>query len=177
MLQDRLLFRKFQRGDRHAFCRIYNKYIDDLLSLATHLLRDSAAAEDMVQDVFVRLIQSADRLKVNGSLKSYLATCVINRVRDRVRQMKRRPAVALVEAACVESHAYGPEHSFLVAEDSQRLTEALAQLPYEQQEVVMLHLHSDMKFREIAQLQKVSIKTVQSRYRYGLEKLRALVKS
>lgn len=176
MLQDRLLLRKFQHGDRDAFCRIYSKYIDDMLSLATHLLHDGVAAEDVVQDVFIRLMQSADRLHVNGSLKGYLTTCVLNRVRDRARQIKRKPSVSFDKTAELESYGHGPEHQVVVAEDHQQLTAALAQLPYEQREVVLLHLHSDMKFREIAQYQQVSIKTVQSRYRYGLKQLRSLMK-
>jgi RNA polymerase sigma-70 factor, ECF subfamily len=51
----------------------------------------------------------------------------------------------------------------------------MADLPCEQQEILILRLHENLKFREIARLQGVSVKTVQSRYRYGLEKLRALL--
>jgi len=53
----------------------------------------------------------------------------------------------------------------------------MAQLPYEQREVIILHLMSDMRFRAIAGTQGVSISTVQSRYRYGLNKLRTLLDS
>ena len=51
----------------------------------------------------------------------------------------------------------------------------LAQLPYEQREVIVLHLHQEMRFREIAEALSLSINTVQSRYRYGLEKLRTIL--
>jgi len=51
----------------------------------------------------------------------------------------------------------------------------MAQLAYEQREVIMLHLRGDMKFREIAGLQGIPINTAKSRYRYGLEKLRTLL--
>ena len=57
------------------------------------------------------------------------------------------------------------------------VTRALAQLPFEQHEVVTMHLYGQMPFREVAGWQKVSIKTVQSRYRYGLGKLRELLNS
>jgi len=63
----------------------------------------------------------------------------------------------------------------MLAEDMQRINDALAQIPYEQREVVTLHLKAGMKFREIARLQNGSVNTIQSRYRYGLEKLRLLL--
>jgi RNA polymerase sigma-70 factor (ECF subfamily) len=56
-----------------------------------------------------------------------------------------------------------------------RLADALATLPYEQREVVVLHLKGDLPFREIAAVQGTSLNTVQSRYRYGIDKLRSLL--
>jgi RNA polymerase sigma-70 factor (ECF subfamily) len=56
------------------------------------------------------------------------------------------------------------------------LRAALAQLPEEQREVILLHFKADLTFREIAEWQEASINTVQGRYRYGLDKLRALLK-
>jgi RNA polymerase sigma-70 factor (ECF subfamily) len=55
------------------------------------------------------------------------------------------------------------------------LTDALAKIPFEQREVIILHLKGGMRFREIAAAQGVPIGTVQGRYRYGLEKLRSLL--
>jgi RNA polymerase sigma-70 factor (ECF subfamily) len=62
-----------------------------------------------------------------------------------------------------------------LAEQTQQLTAALAQLPVEQREVVTLRLNAGLKFKEIARLQETSVPTVQARYRYGIEKLRAFV--
>jgi RNA polymerase sigma-70 factor (ECF subfamily) len=62
-------------------------------------------------------------------------------------------------------------------EELARLSNALAQLPYDQREVITLRLHGGMKFRQIARQQAVSIKTAQSRYRYGLDKLRSLMQT
>jgi RNA polymerase sigma-70 factor (ECF subfamily) len=61
------------------------------------------------------------------------------------------------------------------SEEIARLEEVLKYLPYEQKEAVMLHLKGGMKFMQIAEIQDVSINTVQSRYRYGIEKLRLLL--
>jgi len=55
MLEDRLLIWRLRSGSTEAFRRIYEKYIDDLLTLATNLLGDGSAAEDIVQETFIRL--------------------------------------------------------------------------------------------------------------------------
>jgi len=57
------------------------------------------------------------------------------------------------------------------------LNNVLAQLPYEQREAISMHLQGGMKFKEIAKSQDVSIGTIQSRYRYGLDKLRSILDS
>jgi len=176
MVEDKILIWKFKRGSRDALQRIYEKYIVYLVTLATALLNDVSTAEDIVHDVFVSFAQSAGRLRLEGSLKAYLAICVVNRVRDTLRTMRRQPS-ALDEAYSTCSAANGPELSAVCGEELQQLSLAMAQLPYEQKEVVMLHLHSSMMFKQIAKSQNVSINTVQSRYRYALDKLRSLMNS
>ncbi len=170
MLEDKLLIWKFKCGSSEALCRIYQKYGDFLLTLAAALLKDINAAEDIVHDVFCRFIESRDRLKLAGSLKSYLATCVLNRARDQLRARKPQPCEPDEAAAPKRDQ---PEFDAVFAEQTGDLNQAIAQLGHDQREVIMLHLRGDMKFREIASLQKVSINTVKSRYRYALKKLRA----
>lgn len=90
MFEDELLKWKFKQGSTEALSCIYRKYLDDLLTLAVGLLDDPSEAEDVVQDVFVSFVKSVDNFKLRGSLKAYLATCVVNRVRDRVRKVRTR---------------------------------------------------------------------------------------
>jgi len=63
----------------------------------------------------------------------------------------------------------------MLDEESQLLTDALSRLPLEQLETIILHLKGGMKFKEIADMQGISINTVQGRYRYGLDKLRTIL--
>ncbi len=171
MLEDKLLIWKFKRGSNEALCGIYRKYGDYLLALAAALLKDVNAAEDVLHDVFCRFIESREKLKLAGSLKSYLATCVVNLARDRLRARKSQPC-ELSEATVIGTNS--PQHYAEFGEESGNLNYAIAQLAYEQREVIMLHLQGGMKFRQIAELQGISINTVKSRYRYGLEKLRTI---
>ena len=61
----------------------------------------------------------------------------------------------------------------ICSEELEKLSCALGELPYEQREAIALRIHGNMRFQKIAELQNVSTKTVQSRYRYGLDKLRS----
>ncbi len=173
MLEDKLLIWRFNRGQADALRRIYQKYKDDLLKVAAALLNDRNAVEDVVHDVFVSFAQTAGKFQLCGSLKGYLAICVANLARDRNRATQRQSAVGLDDAGPISSDTAGPELLAIGREMSQQLDQAMAQLPYQQREVIVLHLQSKMRFRQIAKSQGVSINTIQSRYRYGLEKLRS----
>jgi RNA polymerase sigma-70 factor (ECF subfamily) len=184
MLDDQLLKWKFKRGSDEALTLIYEKYLDSMLTLALGLLGDAAAAEDVVQDVFVAFAQSRRSFQMWGSLSGYLATGVVNRVRDYQRRQRRqsgRVGLAPPEDANVKSWwgkphpTAAPDDRVIFNEEAVRLHQALAELPEEQREVVLLRLKADLKFRDIAKLQQTSINTILSRYRYGLEKLRSLL--
>ena len=177
MLEDKLLIWRLKRGHEPALVRVYMKYRSLLLKLACGLVRDTGTAEDLVQDVFVSLAESADRLRVNGSLKGYLIRSVLNRTRNfhRAKGLRQcRDAGTLERTATEEA---GPERWVVHHDQLEHLHRALAQLPSEQREVVTLHLRAELTFREIARVQEASINTIQSRYRYGVEKLRALMNS
>ena len=173
MFDDERLKWQFKRGSDDALTLIYEKYLDSMLTLAMGLLNDASAAEDVVQDVFVSFAQSRRNFRVRGSLSGYLATSVVNRVRDHRRRLRRQPGRDA--KCCVSTEPTDPEQAVILSEQAKALTAAVAGLPEEQREVVLLRLKADMKFRDIAKLQEISINTVLSRYRYGLERLRSLL--
>ena len=174
-MEDKLLILGFKNGSSEALRRIYEKYRLYLLKLAVALLYDVSLAEDVVHDVFVRFAQSAQDFKINGSLKAYLRTCVLNGVRNKARSNQVRYYVELNQAGPIASGKNGSDQWAILKEESVRINNALVQVPFEQREVVVLHLYGGMKFREIAEFQAVSTKTIQSRYRYGLNKLRSIL--
>ncbi|MHC4088361.1 MAG: RNA polymerase sigma factor [Planctomycetota bacterium] len=176
MVEDKILVWKFNRGSKDALRRIYEKFKDNLLGLAVTLLRDRSVAEDVVHDVFVSFAQTTGTYNLSGSLKGYLSTCVANVARDRNRLSSSRDA-GLDVVEVVGSNSDGPMEHAIGSEESGRLIDLLNHIPYEQREVIVLHLHHGMRFREIAGALDISINTVQSRYRYGLDKLRTILKS
>lgn len=174
MLEDKLLVLRCRRGSRDAMCRIYEKHKDCLLTLAKGLLGEQAEAEDVVHDVFVSFAKSVGHFRLTGSLRGYLATCVGNLARDRIRARIRRADVQTLETSRVLD-SDNPAQRAVEAEELEELRQALRLIPYEQREAVLLHLRGGLTFRDIAKRQGVSIGTLHGRYRYGLNKLRSLM--
>ena len=175
IVEDKLLIWRFKLGSTDALRRIYEKYKDDLLKLAVTLVNDPNVAEDVVHDVFVSFAQSAQRIRPRGSLKSYLMTSVANRIRNRKRDRQRHETSDIDDSDCVLADARLPEQWAILSEELELLSNAMAQLQYEQREVIGLYMQGGMAFRQIAKAQNASINTVQGRYRYGLNKIRSML--
>jgi len=176
MLEDKLLVLRCKSGSKPAMSRIYEKYKDYLLTIAMALLNEKNSAEDVVHDVFICFVQSLESFSLTGSLKGYLAACTANLARDRLRSLSRQTK-SLDLAEPTASDAFRTEDCLLEKEVRLRLKSAISQLPYEQREVIVLHLNAGLKFREIACLKKEPVSTIHSRYSYGLDKLRTLLNS
>jgi RNA polymerase sigma-70 factor (ECF subfamily) len=174
MFEDKWLLWKLKNGSSDALCRIYKKYKNNMLALAVALSNNRTVAEDIVHDCFVSFAQSANKLQLKNSLKSYLSTSVANRVRNLGRD-KIRPAADIDELDIAGPDSDCPDRLAITKEQAKLINLALGQLPYDQQEIIILHLQSGLKFKEIAKSQDVSINTIQSRYRYGIDKLRLIL--
>jgi len=170
MLDDPILLWRSKRGDRHAFDLLYERHLDRLLTVAMHLLGNASDAEDAVQEVFASFVESLNTLTLRSNLRSFLAVCVANKSRDMLRRRNQPPADPRGETP----RPHDPEPLEWVTHNEQvrRLVDALAQLPYEQREVITLHIHGGLTFRAMARALKLSLGTVQSRYRYGLNNLK-----
>ncbi len=176
MQEEQTWWQQLQRGDFEGLRRLYEAYQDDLLSVAVGLLVDRSSAEDCVHDVFVTMAGSAAGLQLHGTVKAYLVACVTNRARYLLRRREYTAPVSsqhLAEMCVVTDGASA--RAAMDREQATRLYEALSQLPYEQREVIVLHLLGSLTFQEIAKQIDLSINTAQSRYRYGIEKLRAIL--
>ncbi len=174
MLSDKRLVSQARRGCRESMREIYDKYKDYLLTLANALLYDIAAAEDVVHDVFVSFAESIEDFQLRTNLKAYLAKCVRNQALNSIRNRKihaDKYSEIYVDGYCSD----GPVQVQIKKETLSQLRQALAELPFDQREVVILHIKADLSFRQIASMLKISINTAQGRYRYGIEKLRSML--
>ena len=172
MYDDRRLIKGLHKGQLPAVEQIYQKYKDDLLAVALSLTGDIHTAEDCLQDVFVQLV--SDRCRVRSNLKGYLLSCMVNRARQHFRRCIANSNLQ-VNASTHRECTSDPVNALSEADEAKTVIRAMEKLSQEQREVIVLHLQGDMKFRQIAGMLDMSINTVQSRYRYGMEKLRQLL--
>jgi RNA polymerase sigma-70 factor (ECF subfamily) len=175
MLEDLILLHRSRQGDRQAFDRLYCKHLDALLTVARSLLGNANDAEDVVQEVLALLLESLATFRLRSSLRGFLVVCVANRCRDLLRRRRRSGA----ESDCAAAPGGSSEPLELVIRNEQVrcLQEALSKLPYEQREVVVLHIHAGLTFRAVARALQLSLGTVQSRYRYALDELKTALHS
>ena len=173
MQEDNRLVKRLKCGDKDSLSKIYDRYKDDLFTVAISLLQDASAAEDVVHDVFVSFVEGIKDLEVRRSLRQYLITCVVNRSRKSFR--KDGKGIGLDQIGHVVSNYSNPEHLAVSREEMLLVTSALAKIPFKQRETIIMHLKGQMKFREIAAVFECPISTVLQRYQYGLNKLRSLI--
>ena len=173
-MHDRLLVARGKRGSRDALRGIYEKHRDRLLIVAIALSHDVNVAEDALHDVFVAFAENLAEFELTGSLKAYLTTCVANRTRDLMRR-RRKTASDPTPGNSTASERDEPGRLVVCNEELKMISSALAQLPQEQREVIVLRLYGQLRFRDIAASTGVSVNTVKGRYRYGIHNLRSML--
>jgi len=173
MLDETWLVWRSKRGSGEALTEIYRRYKDDVMSLALSMTGNRATAEDVVQDVFVGFAEHLAKLELRTSLRGYLLRCAANRIRN-LWKARSEQTVAL-EAEPAGSQIHRPDEAMISAETANCIRQAMERLPAEQREAIVLRLEAELSFKEIAEIQEAAIATVNSRYRYGLEKLRSLL--
>jgi RNA polymerase sigma-70 factor (ECF subfamily) len=153
------------RHREESFELVFHRLGPALYRHALAILRDRSAAEDVVQDAFVRVWRRRSRLTREQRLDGYLFTAVRNLALDQLRRGK-------VAAASQVLVAVAPTASEPPACDAEGIDAALGALPPEQREVVVLHVHVGLSFAEIAGRTGTPLGTVHSRYRYAMTRLR-----
>lgn len=147
--------------------RLYKRHGAALVAYARSFLPDTAAAEDAVHSVFVRLLRGT--VTVPESEAGYLYRAVKNALLNAKRDVARETAMHSEERWFV--HRGGDPEAELTLE------KALGELPEEQREVVMMRIWSGMTLEEIGAATNVTLNTAASRYRYALEKLRNVLRA
>jgi RNA polymerase sigma-70 factor (ECF subfamily) len=182
---DEALMVRFQRGDRAAFRILVARHQKPLFNFALRQLRSQTAAEDVVQDAFVRVVQSATEFKHEARFSTWLYTIARNLCIDHLRKTALRRHPSLDEPRPT-SDGEGPslgeqmpdsrasvERGAVSTELRSRITHAVEELPDDQREVFLMREVAHLPFKEIAQITGVPENTVKSRMRYALERLQA----
>lgn len=176
------LVRRAQRGELTAFNSIVLRYQDAVYSLALRMLSSPQTAEDVTQEAFISAWRHLDTFR-GGSFRSWLFTIAANRARDELRRGVRRPATSLDAARDDPDRAAldppdggpGPEAAAEQGELRAALEAALAELPPDWREVVVLSDVHGLGYAEIAQATGVALGTVKSRLSRARARLREVI--
>jgi RNA polymerase sigma-70 factor (ECF subfamily) len=177
---DAELLRAVARGDESALAAVYDRYSSILLGLLLRILHSRAEAEDVLQEVFLQIWQQAHAFDAaRGRPFTWLVTLARSRAIDRLRAVGARDRAARASA---EETPPGVERETAddVASRAERgeiVRRALAELPEEQRQVLLLAYLDGMSQTEIAAAKGQPLGTVKTRTRAGLKKLHGLLRS
>ena len=177
---DEMLMVRYQRGEREAFAELVRRYHGPIYNFTIRQLRQPAVAEELTQEVFLRLVQKAAEFKHEARFSTWLYTIARNLCIDQLRKARHRRHASLdqkseaTEADLHERISDGrpdAEHEVFGSEVVRAITEAVNALPDEQREVFLLREIGQLPFKEIAQVTDTGENTVKSRMRYALDRL------
>jgi RNA polymerase sigma-70 factor (ECF subfamily) len=182
---DEELMLDFQRGDVGAFEEILKRHRHGVFNFIFRFLGNRETAEEVFQEVFIKLHRAADRYQPNGKFSTWLYTITRNQCVDTFRRRRLRDAISLDSSAREDGTPLGdtipsgdiPPDVLSSAHEIQTVLElALEKLNADQREVFLLREKEGFKFEEIAEMTGVSVNTVKSRMRYALEGLKRTLK-
>ena len=180
-LSDKELINLYLEGDEKAFEILLNRHKNKIYTSIYLFVKDHEQAEDIFQEVFIKIIDTLRRGKYNheGKFLQWAMRISYNLCVDYFRRSKRRTKVSPSETFDIfdvlEVKDDNMETSMIKSQTYLRVRQLVDLLPPEQREVVILRHYADMSFKEIASLTRVSINTALGRMRYALINIRKLV--
>lgn len=181
MLNDQELIARYVNGEEYAFEVLLSRYKSKIYTSIYLFVKDQALAEDIFQEVFIKIIDTLRRGKYNheGKFVQWAMRISYNMCVDYHRRHKRRAHVNPSEDFDIfdvlRLSDDGPDAQIMRSETHQRIRRLVDALPPEQREVVILRHYADMSFKEIASLTRVSINTALGRMRYALINIRKMM--
>ncbi len=178
---DKQLINAYLDGDDRAFEVLLNRHKEKIYTSIFLFVKDHSLAEDIFQDVFIKIIRTLRRGKYNheGKFLQWAMRIAYNMCVDHFRKSKRKPTVSPTEEFDIfdvlkvtEDNA---ETKIIKNQRYEKVRQLIDALPEEQREVVILRHYADLSFKEIARLTDVSINTALGRMRYALINIRKII--
>lgn len=180
-MSDQELIKSYLKGSEKAFEILLNRHREKIYTSIYLFVKDRDLAEDIFQDVFIKIINTLRKGRYNheGKFVQWAMRISYNMCVDNFRKSKRRTKVSATETFDIfdvlENKDDNMETTMIKTQAHNKIKELVNQLPPEQREVVVLRHYADMSFKEISQLTRVSINTALGRMRYALINMRKMV--
>lgn len=180
-MSDQELIKSYMEGNETSFSILLDRHKSKIFTSIYLFVKDRELAEDIFQDVFIKIIKSLKKEKYDhqGKFLQWAMRISYNMCVDHFRKSKRRTKLSPTETFDIfdvlESPEPNIEQSMIKTQVHQKVKSIVDRLPDEQREVVILRHYADMSFKEIAQLTDVSINTALGRMRYALINMRKVI--
>ncbi len=180
-LTDQQLIHLYMDGDANALATIVLRYKDKIFTSIYLLVKDKYLAEDIFQDVFIRIIDTlkGGRYTDEGKFLPWAMRIAHNMCVDHFRKVKRTPAIKTSDDRDIfevlNFSEPGADQKMMSNQSHDRVRKMVDMLPEDQREVIILRHYADLSFKEIAELTSCSINTALGRMRYGLINLRKMM--
>jgi RNA polymerase sigma factor (sigma-70 family) len=178
---DQDLVKRFADGNSDAVEELVNRYKDRIYTSIYYLVKDKYLAEDIFQDVFIKIIDTIRLGKYTdeGKFLPWALRIAHNLCVDHFRKVKRTPTIQTADGSDIfdvlNFKEDSAEESVMQRQSYDRVRKMIDMLHEEQKEVIILRHYADLSFKEIADLTKCSINTALGRMRYGLINLRRIM--
>jgi RNA polymerase sigma-70 factor (ECF subfamily) len=179
MISDYELIMRFIKGEQSCFEQLIHRHKNKVFAYISLYIRDSALAEDIFQDTFLKVIQSvkAGKYSDNGKFLSWVMRIAHNLIIDHFRRVKQMNTVSNdnYESDLFNSKRFAEnnvEDDIIKRQIQKDIRSMISKLPDDQREVIILRHYSGLSFKEIADITGVSINTALGRMRYALINLR-----
>lgn len=171
--EDQLLWRQLQRKDAAALKQLFFVHHAALVARAYHWVNDQQVAEELVQDLFMTLWQKAHQTQLQGRLENYLMVSIRNRSLNYLKSQFARQQFVDFEERFSESVDQPEQYD--LEQLSERIDQAIAQLPGKCREIFILSRRHNLTYQEIADKLGISKKTVETQVGIALKRLRVLL--
>ena len=176
--KDSELISQYRNGSEAAFEVLVDKYKSRVFTTIHMIVKDQGVAEDLLQDVFVKVVQTlnSDRYNEEGKFQPWLMRIAHNLAIDHFRKMKRYPSVVMEDGSNVFNTLQFAEENvedIRIKDETYALVQQLIdELPESQKQVLIMRHYMDLSFQEISEQTGVSINTALGRMRYALINMR-----
>jgi RNA polymerase sigma-70 factor (ECF subfamily) len=180
-LNDNELIVLFQQGNTRAFDALIDRHQERIYNAILFMVKDSYLAEDLIQDIFIKIINNLKQNKYNdeGKFLPWALRIAHNFCVDHFRKVKRTPTIKTSDDQdlfeIIKHSDHPADYKMTRSQTHRNIQELVDLLPEEQREIIVLRHYANLSFKEIAQMTNCSINTALGRMRYGLINLRKMM--
>ena len=180
-LTDNELIQSFQEGNTRAFDALLDRHQERIYNTILFMVKDSYLAEDLIQEIFIKIIDNLKQRKYNeeGKFLPWALRISHNFCVDHFRKVKRTPTIKTSDDQdlfeVINHSDHSADYKMTRKQTHQNIQQLVDLLPEEQREIIVLRHYANFSFKEIATLTNCSINTALGRMRYGLINLRKMM--